>query len=408
MPGKKNCIYCGGEVGENGYCTDCRLSQNFLKKAENTSLYYYNIGLERASAHNLTGAIEALIMSLRYNKTNVESRNLLGLIYYETGEMVEALHHWVMSMNYKPKDNAAIRYLKEFRDKPKAIERENEAARTFNIALDHAGRKEFDLAVIQLKKCISLNHRFLKAYLLMALIDIDEKRIGAAKKYISKVIAVDQNNQIALHFLRELGESEESINRLADSGREDSSDLFNYYGMEQASGERPSRKIHPSRKEMRRNLQRGNSREQNLARYSNIYMVVGIIIGIIVFYFLGAPAIRQNAERKQQKQKISYYQTLSGKNSEIESLNQAVNSLTDENKQFASDTDAKQKTIDNLNKEVESLKKNVENVSGNATPQDASGNVTTGSDKGNDSVTKNNANISGISKGDIDILLKNN
>lgn len=68
---------------------------------------------------------------------------------------MEAIRHWVMSVNYRPEANAAVRYLKELREKPKTIEKENDAARTFNIALDHAKRKEFDLAVIQLKKCLS-------------------------------------------------------------------------------------------------------------------------------------------------------------------------------------------------------------------------------------------------------------
>ena len=91
MAGRKLCSYCHKPVGAGGYCTSCRLHESFLKKAGNTSLYYYNIGLDRARVHDLTGAMDALKMSLRYNKTNVESRNLLGLIYYEMGETVPAL-----------------------------------------------------------------------------------------------------------------------------------------------------------------------------------------------------------------------------------------------------------------------------------------------------------------------------
>ena len=62
---EKTCIYCGGQVDENGYCLSCKLSQDFLRKAGNTSLYYYNIGLDRARMGNLTGARESLVMSLR-------------------------------------------------------------------------------------------------------------------------------------------------------------------------------------------------------------------------------------------------------------------------------------------------------------------------------------------------------
>lgn len=129
MAGRKLCSYCGKPVGAGGYCTSCRLHESFLKKAGNTSLYYYNIGLDRARVHDLTGAMDALKMSLRYNKTNVEARNLLGLIYYEMGETVPALSHWVMSANYRSSDNPAVKYLKELRDNPKTLEESDELVR---------------------------------------------------------------------------------------------------------------------------------------------------------------------------------------------------------------------------------------------------------------------------------------
>ena len=138
MAGRKLCSYCHKPVGAGGYCTSCRLHESFLKKAGNTSLYYYNIGLDRARVHDLTGAMDALKMSLRYNKTNVESRNLLGLIYYEMGETVPALSHWVMSANYRTSDNPAVKYLKELRDNPKTLEESDELARVSNQALQQA------------------------------------------------------------------------------------------------------------------------------------------------------------------------------------------------------------------------------------------------------------------------------
>ena len=60
MAGRKLCSYCHKPVGAGGYCTSCRLHESFLKKAGNTSLYYYNIGLDRARVHDLTGAMDAL------------------------------------------------------------------------------------------------------------------------------------------------------------------------------------------------------------------------------------------------------------------------------------------------------------------------------------------------------------
>ena len=48
----------------------------------------------------MSGAEEALKLSLKYDKMNIDARNLLGLVYYETGEIVQALSHWVVSVNY--------------------------------------------------------------------------------------------------------------------------------------------------------------------------------------------------------------------------------------------------------------------------------------------------------------------
>ena len=98
---REKCLYCGEPVSQNGYCTSCKLSQAFLKRAFNTSNYHYNIGLEKARIHDLSGAIESLKTSLRYNKMNISCRNLLGLVYYEMGETVPALSQWVLSVNYQ-------------------------------------------------------------------------------------------------------------------------------------------------------------------------------------------------------------------------------------------------------------------------------------------------------------------
>lgn len=109
------CPHCGAQVRKNGYCSECYLPLSMLKKAQNTSNYYYNIGYDRASARDLSGAIESLLQALRYNKRNVPARNLLGLIYYEMGEAVQAMSEWVMSINYQQENNLATKYLKELK-----------------------------------------------------------------------------------------------------------------------------------------------------------------------------------------------------------------------------------------------------------------------------------------------------
>ncbi|MCR5105130.1 MAG: hypothetical protein K6B68_11905 [Eubacterium sp.] len=418
MAGRRSCIYCGETVSVNGYCRSCGLGQSFLWKAGNTSLYYYNIALDKAGVRDLSGAIESLKMSLRYNKSNTDARNLLGLIYYEMGETVSALSAWVISVNYKPKDNIAVRYLKELRDDPETLNKANEAARLFNKGLELATSHDFDLAVIQLRKCITINPNFVKAYLLLSLISNAQNRTGVAKKYITRVIAIDRGNPDALDFLREMGESDADINRLAEEGMNTDNDLFDYYGMEQSKGRRPARKIVPAEREKARSLRLKRYKEQSLSRLSNIYMIVGILIGLAVFYFLMAPAIKSDYDEKLRESETSFNQSISAKNSEIDNLKQELESVSSKNNDYESKQSTMQKTIDNLNAEVETLKRTVESGGLNAAAEQQESDKIKTSSTGvtldpnaeetvNSAADRNNANVIGISGPSIEDIISN-
>ena len=59
----------------------------------------------------LSGAVESLKMSITINKKNIDARNLLGLVYCEMGDVVEALSEWVISKNIQPDNNCAEDYI---------------------------------------------------------------------------------------------------------------------------------------------------------------------------------------------------------------------------------------------------------------------------------------------------------
>ena len=356
---RDKCVYCGQPVSQNGYCTSCRLNQGFLKKAFNTSSYHYNIALDKARSRDLSGAVDSLKMSLRYNKMNIFSRNLLGLVLYEMGEVVPALSQWVISMNYQPERNPAVRYLKELRDDPKELERASETAREFNQALEHAKQHSLDLAQIALRKAVSLNHHFIKGHLLMALIYMEQGRKGMAKKCLSRVLTLDRTNTTAQRYLREMGETEEQIIRLAEQGEEEFTDLFDeYYGVETPEGQRPAHKIHPTTATgKRRSVSvRQRFRESNLARYSNVYMFAGIIIGMLILYFLIIPGIRKNAAQEKDVLEASYLKELSAKNSELSGMQQTVSENEKKVKKSEQDKEELQKQIDSLQAQLVALK----------------------------------------------------
>ena len=105
------CMNCGAELNDSAYCPKCGCDVSVQKQAIVLSGLYYNQGLEKAQVRDLSGAIDMLRRSLKFNKLNVPARNLLGLVYFEMGEVVAALSEWVISKNIQPENNIAAEYI---------------------------------------------------------------------------------------------------------------------------------------------------------------------------------------------------------------------------------------------------------------------------------------------------------
>ena len=87
---------------ENVYvCPHCGHVDKVAKKIIYSSNWHYNKGLAKAKVRDLSGAVTSLSQSLKYNKRNTDARNLLGLIYYQMGEIVATLSEWVISVHFQ-------------------------------------------------------------------------------------------------------------------------------------------------------------------------------------------------------------------------------------------------------------------------------------------------------------------
>ena len=110
------CYACNCRLSpDRDTCPKCGADIRLYRKIIYASNQYYNLGLARAKARDLTGAAECLRTSLQLYKKNISARNLLGLVYYEMGEAVQAMSEWVMSINYQQENNLATKYLKELK-----------------------------------------------------------------------------------------------------------------------------------------------------------------------------------------------------------------------------------------------------------------------------------------------------
>ena len=156
------CYRCGSVLSDSNLCNGCGADVKIYKRIIKLSNTYYNMGLEKARIRDLSGAADILRRSVRMDKKNIQARNLLGLVYYEMGEVVEALSQWVISKNIQPEKNIADDYIREVQSNPTKLESMNTTIKKYNTALSYAKEDSDDLAIIQLKKVVSLNPRLVR------------------------------------------------------------------------------------------------------------------------------------------------------------------------------------------------------------------------------------------------------
>lgn len=203
-----NCMNCGAFLmdKELDYCPNCGCNVLIQKKVDYLSRQYYNQGLEKASVRDLSGAISCLKQSLIYNKHNIQARNLLGLVYFETGEVVAALSEWVISKNLQSNRNLATEYINKLQANSNKLEAINETIRKYNDALNLCREGHEDMAAIRLKRILTQNPKLIKGYHLLALIQMKEGEYNKARRTLRKAARIDKTNTTTLRFLREIDE----------------------------------------------------------------------------------------------------------------------------------------------------------------------------------------------------------
>lgn len=308
------CYNCGGRLSEHDFCTGCGADVSLYKKIMMTSNRLYNDGLEKANVRDLTGAISSLRQSLRFNKNNIEARNLLGLVYFEMGEVVAALSEWVISKNLRPNKNIADTYIEMVQSNSGRLDSINQTIKKYNQALAYCKQDSLDLAVIQLKKVLSLNPKFIRAHQLLALLYMNREEWERAKRELDKCLLVDVGNTMTLHYYREVEKMLVPDEGGKNVSKKKSEEAIRY----QSDNEIIIQPMHV--KEPRTNL--GTSTIVNI--------LIGIALGVLATFFLIRPAIMQSAQEKAQEESRKFGEQLDAKTAEILELNQQIADLTEE------------------------------------------------------------------------------
>lgn len=299
-----NCMNCGAFLADKDldYCPHCGCNVLIQKKVEYLSKLYYNQGLEKASIRDLSGAVNCLKQSLTFNKRNIQARNLLGLVYFETGEVVAALSEWVISKNLQPTRNIANEYINRLQANSNKLDAINETIRKYNNALALCRDGHEDMAAIQLRKILTQNSKLIKGYHLLALIYMKNHDWGKARRILRKAARIDKTNTTTLRFLREVDERTGVTTRLDQQKK----GLFGKKAKESYGDE------------VARNAAVQSAAYKENSRISLfVTLMVGVAAGVAAFWLLAVPAIKQGIYREANQQIVQYSESLASQGAEL-------------------------------------------------------------------------------------------
>lgn len=300
-----NCMNCGAFLVDKDldYCPKCGCNVLIQKKVDYLSRQYYNQGLEKASVRDLSGAINCLKQSLMYNKHNIQARNLLGLVYFETGEVVAALSEWVISKNLQPSRNLASEYINKLQANSNKLEAINETIRKYNDALNLCREGHEDMAAIRLKKILTQNPKLIKGYHLLALIQMKEGEYNKARRTLKRAARIDKTNTTTLRFLSEIDEQTGVSTRLEHQKKRR---FGNNRSEEKDTGNISRDMVIPTAPYKER------------SRISLFFtLVAGFAAGLLAFYLLAVPAIKQGIYREANQQIVKYSDSVSSQGAEL-------------------------------------------------------------------------------------------
>ncbi len=278
---------------------------DYTMKLVYQSNYWYNDGLKKANIRDLSGAIKSLRKSLQYNQANIAARNLLGLVYYGRGDVIEGLVEWILSKNFQSHDNIANYYISKVQEVPGELEAIDQAVKKFNQSLEYARQNGEDLAIIQLKKVVSAHPAYVKAYQLLALLYIQTEQYGNARSMLRTAHKLDTTDEITLKYMHELNQIRKSRTvriKEKEKGKEEQQTVTYSIGNETI--------IQPV----------ASGFKENTGLHTIINILIGLVVGVAVMWFLIMPAVNSSRQRDTNEQTAQFSDQIATQEAQISAL----------------------------------------------------------------------------------------
>ena len=326
------CPKCGANMTlKKGVCAKCGFDIEVNQKTRKYSCYYYNQGLSKAQVRDLSGAVDMLNRALKISKKNVDARNLLGLIYFEMGEVALAIREWIISKSYLEENNPATRYLQILQSNAAKVENYNVAIRKYNAAVELAKQGGDDLALIQLKKAVQLNPKYVRAWQLLALIYMKNGDNDRARRCLKRTLSVDIANTTSIGYLKEIRKIKRMGRQLQLTVSEPEVTSEN----EEMKGEAKTSILPKFRYE-----------EDKPDYRSFICLCVGLFAGIMFVFFLVIPSVKAGLREEFKERQVALAEQQSGYLAELDALEKTNESLQSRLEMQELELEAKQDELD--------------------------------------------------------------
>lgn len=284
----------------------------------------YNDGLAKANVRDISGAIVSLNESLKYNKRNTDARNLLGLCYFERGEVVPALSEWIISKNYESKKNIADEYINFLQSNPSRLDTINQTIKKYNQALNFCYQNSQDLAMVQLKKVLSINENLISGYQLLALLYIESNDYEKARRTLLRALRIDRNDTTTQRYLKEINnliiQQSENKDPKSKNNNLPVQDIITYQNGNDTI-------IQPV----------GTKEKRGFSSIINI--VIGLVIGIAISWYLILPGKISMATKETDEKFMAVSEELSSEKASHQEAVKKAETIENENKELARQID---------------------------------------------------------------------